>query len=121
MADRHTLHFKHLEPFKNWLIKNNWEMKPLSKSQYEVLRATKNGKWVIIYLKDSATEHYSLTENSIYVVNQWLKERKIRKEIIQEIKEIMETEGIKYLDFGRDEFALDYEEFKYVLEQMELD
>lgn len=85
MADRHTLHFKHLEPFKNWLIKNNWEMKPLSKSQYEVLRATKNGKWVIIYLKDSATEHYSLTENSIYVVNQWLKERKIRKEVVEEI------------------------------------
>lgn len=86
MADRHTLHFSKLESFKNWLIKNDWEMKPLSKSQYEVLRATKNGKWVIVYVKDEATEHYSLTENSISVVNQWLRERKIRKQVCEEIR-----------------------------------
>lgn len=87
MADRHTLHFNKLESFKNWLIKNNWEIKPLSKSQHEVLRATKDGRWVIIYLKDSATEHYSLTDNSISVVNQWLRERKIRETVCKEIRE----------------------------------
>ena len=65
MADRHTLHFNQLERFRNWLIKNDWEMKPLSKSQYEVLRATKNKEWVIIYKRDDAKEHYSLTNNSI--------------------------------------------------------
>lgn len=87
MADRHTLHFNKLDSFKKWLIKNDWEMKPLSKSQYEVLRATKNGKWVIVYVKDEATEHYSLTENSISVVNQWLRERKIRKQVCDEIRD----------------------------------
>lgn len=87
MADRHTLHFNKLDSFKKWLIKNDWEMKPLSKSQYEVLRATKNGKWVIVYVKDEATEHYSLTENSISVVNQWLREMKIRKQVCDEIRE----------------------------------
>ena len=92
MADRHTLHFNKLDSFKKWLIKNDWEIKPLSKSQYEVLRATKNGKWVIVYVKDEATEHYSLTENSISVVNQWLRERKIRKQVCDEIREEIEKE-----------------------------
>ena len=91
MADRHTLHFNKLDSFKKWLIKNDWEMKPLSKSQYEVLRATKNGKWVIVYVKDEATEHYSLTENSISVVNQWLRERKIRKQVCDEIRKQIES------------------------------
>lgn len=86
MADRHTLHFNQLERFRNWLIKNDWEMKPLSKSQYE--RATKNKEWVIIYKRDDAKEHYSLTNNSISVVNKWFRELKLRKKIVAEIRDI---------------------------------
>lgn len=79
MANRHTLHFNQLEKFTNWLIKNDWEIKPLSKSQYEVLRATKNKEWVIIYKRADAKEHYSLTDKTIKIVNKWLRELKGEK------------------------------------------
>lgn len=84
MADRHTFHFNHLEPFKKWLDKNKWEFKP--PSHYEVLKATKNKDWIIIYKKLEAKEHYTLTERSIYFVNKWFNELKIRKQVCDEIK-----------------------------------
>lgn len=87
MADRKTLHFSKLEEFKKWLVKNDWEIKPLSRSDYEVLRAKKDSDWVIVYKKDDATEHYSLTNNSIFVVNRWIRERKMRKHICDEIRD----------------------------------
>lgn len=120
MADRRTLHFNHLEDFREWLIKNNWEMKPLSKSQYEVLRATKDGRWVIVYIKDSATEHYSLTDNSISVVNQWLKELKIRKQVCSEIIKtschLIQNDGSIIYQLSDKELAL-IEKSKFVDEQ----
>jgi len=67
-------------------VKNDWEIKPLSRSDYEVLRAKKDSDWVIVYKKDDATEHYSLTNNSISVVNRWIRERKMRKQICDEIR-----------------------------------
>lgn len=36
MANRNTLHISKLEAFKNWLIKDGWEILPLSKNPYEV-------------------------------------------------------------------------------------
>lgn len=113
MADRKTLHFSKLDKFKNWLINNNWNIKPLSKSQYEVLRAEKNGSWVIVYAKDSATQHYSLTNNSIYVVNQWLKECKLRKQICDEIR--AKSVATELLYDGKREIA------QYTISKQELD
>lgn len=78
MANRHTLHFKHLDGFKKWLIENDWEIKPLSNSQYEVLRAKRDLEWVIVYKKLDAKEHYSLSDNASKWVNRWLHEMQIR-------------------------------------------
>ena len=92
MADRHTLHFSQLLEFKNWLIKNGWEIKPLSKSGYEVLRAVKEKQWIIVYKKEDAKEHFSLTDNGRRYVGLWLNELKIRKQVCDEIrKEIAEN------------------------------
>lgn len=40
MANRHTLHISKLEDFKDWLIKDGWEIEE-SQGFYEVLRARK--------------------------------------------------------------------------------
>lgn len=45
--------------------------------------------------------------------------KQVRKEVVQEIKEIIESDAVKYLDFNRDEFALDYQEFKDILNEIE--
>ena len=85
MADRHTFHFKHLKPFTHWLEKNGWEIQRIT--NYEVLKAVKNKQWVIAYQKANAKEHFTLTNNSIYVFNQWRNELKIRQMVCDEIRQ----------------------------------
>lgn len=80
MENRHTLHFKHLESFKKWLIENDWEIKPLSNSKYEVLRVKRDCEWVIVYKKDDAKEHYSLSDKANFWVNRWIRETQIRQD-----------------------------------------
>ena len=46
-------------------------------------------------------------------------DKQVRKEVCEEIKEIIESDAVKYLDFDRDEFALDYQEFKDILNEIE--
>lgn len=46
-------------------------------------------------------------------------DKQVRKEVCKEIKEIIESDAVKYLDFDRDEFALDYQEFKDILNEIE--
>lgn len=66
MANRNTLHISKLEAFKNWLIKDGWEILPLSKNPYEVLRASKMGisNPLIVY-SGKSKEHLSFA-------NEWL-------------------------------------------------
>ena len=66
MANRNTLHISKLEVFKNWLIKDGWEILPLSKNPYEVLRASKMGisNPLIVY-SGKSKEHLSFA-------NEWL-------------------------------------------------
>ena len=66
MANRNTLHISRLEAFKNWLIKDGWEILPLSKNPYEVLRASKMGisNPLIVY-SGKSKEHLSFA-------NEWL-------------------------------------------------
>lgn len=67
MANRNTLHISKLEAFKNWLIKDGWEILPLSKNPYEVLIASKMGisNPLIVY-SGKSKEHLSFA-------NEWLK------------------------------------------------
>jgi len=59
MATRNLLHKPHLEAFREWLIKTGWQIHE-TKGLYEVLRAYKGSKWLIVYRKASPKEHYSV-------------------------------------------------------------
>ena len=76
MARRDLLHHKHLEAFKNWLVEEGWTIEQ-SKGEYEVLRATKpkRKRPLIVFTKLYAKEHYSVMEQDIGVVINFLKSR----------------------------------------------
>lgn len=78
MANRHTLHISKLETFKEWLQKDGWELLPLSKNCYEVLRASKPGRKdpLIIYSKASAKEHLTVADRDYPVVAAFLRDEK---------------------------------------------
>lgn len=73
MANRNTLHISKLEAFKNWLIKDGWEILPLSKNPYEVLRASKMGisNPLIVY-SGKSKEHLSFANEWLPVVEAFL-------------------------------------------------
>ena len=76
MADRRTFHKKHLNDFKSWLENNGWKVEQ-TKGEYEVLRATINGrKPLIIYSRLDSKEHYSVLNNDMPVIKDFLKENK---------------------------------------------
>lgn len=73
MANRNTLHISKLEAFKNWLIKDGWEILPLSNNPYEVLRASKLGisNPLIVY-SGKSKEHLSFANEWLPVVEAFL-------------------------------------------------
>lgn len=74
MATRNLLHKSHLEPFKEWLIKTGYEIHD-TKGIYEVLRASKGSKWLIVYRKDSLKEHYTVRDIDYTTVSRFLRWR----------------------------------------------
>lgn len=77
MADRHTLSISKLNDFRELLVQNGWIIEPL-KGYYEVLRARKANKRysLIIYKKDSAIQHLTVCDSYLYLVRNYIKERK---------------------------------------------
>lgn len=81
MANRNTLSVSKLEDFKQWLIKDGWEIQE-TKGFWEVLRATKKGKKypLIIYRKyktiggSENIVHLSVLDRDIGVIRAFLKE-----------------------------------------------
>ena len=73
MANRNTLHISKLEAFKIWLIKDGWELLPLSKNPYEVLRASKLGisNPLIVY-SGKSKDHLSFANEWLPVVEAFL-------------------------------------------------
>lgn len=73
MANRNTLHISKLEAFKNWLIKDGWEILPLSNNPYEVLRASKLGisNPLIVY-SGKSKEHLSFANEWLPVIEAFL-------------------------------------------------
>ena len=73
MANRHTLHISKLEDFKEWLVKDGWEIEE-PKGIYEVLRARKQGRQnpLIIYTKADAKEHLSIMDRDSGIVGAFL-------------------------------------------------
>lgn len=77
MADRHRLHINKLDNFREWLIKDGWELEE-PKGLYEVLRARKSGRQnpLIVYKKNSAKEHLSVLDRDSGVLSAFLKSYK---------------------------------------------
>ena len=74
MATRNLLHKSHLDAFKEWLINNGWQIHD-PRGLYEVLRASKGGKWLIVYRRADAKEHYSVRDVDYSTVRRFLKWR----------------------------------------------
>lgn len=72
MANRCLLHKKKLDKFREWLVKDGWEIHPC-KDCFEVLRAKKDGKWLIVFGKIDAKQHYSIRDEDVKLVRRFLK------------------------------------------------
>lgn len=74
MATRNLLHKRHLEDFREWLINDGWKIHE-AKGIYEVLRASKGSKWLIVYCRTDAKEHYSVRDVDYSTVWRFLRWR----------------------------------------------
>lgn len=102
MANRNTLHISKLESFKNWLIKDGWELLPLSKNPYEVLRASKMGisNPLIVY-SGKSKEHLSFANEWLPVVEAFLH----KKTNADRIRSMTENEAIEELKYDCNEIG----------------
>ena len=79
MANRHTLPVTYLEGFKAWLVTDGWQVQE-PKGDYEVLRATKNGRKypLLVYRRHDTNGgkelvHYTVADRDMGVVMAFLK------------------------------------------------
>ena len=116
MANRHTLHISKLEDFKNWLVKEGWEIEE-PKGIYEVLRARKPGRQnpLIIYTKADAKEHLSIMDRDSGVIGAFLRDcrkpktnadriRAMSDEELAEFIEQVSTDSMETISFGTKEY-----------------
>jgi len=77
MGKRNVLHISKLEDLKKWLVKDGWELLPLSNNPYEVLRASKAGKQnpLIIY-SGKSSEHLSFADMDMPVIGAFIRDQK---------------------------------------------
>lgn len=93
MANIHTLHISKLEDFKNWLVKEGWEIEE-PKGIYEVLRARKQGRQnpLIVYTQAYAKEHLSVMDRNSGVVGAFLRDCKKPKTNADRIRAMTDKE-----------------------------
>ena len=106
MANRNTLHISKLESFKNWLIKDGWEILPLSKNPYEVLRASKMGisNPLIVY-SGKSKEHLSFANEWLPVVEAFLH----KKTNADKIRAMSDEELAEFIINFENHFGEEYE------------
>lgn len=71
MAMRNLLHQSKLGAFERWLENDGWTICAV-KGFYEVLRAKKNGRYLLVYRKLDAKEHYSVMDADCGIVRKFL-------------------------------------------------
>ena len=81
MANRNTLSANQVEKFKAYLVADGWKLQE-PKGDYEVLRATKEGKRypLIVYERLNTTAgkdivHYTLLDRDVGIVRAFLKKK----------------------------------------------
>ena len=75
MALRNRLHINKIEDFKSWLVQDGWELVDV-KGYYEVLRAKKAKRTLIVYKKLDAKEHVSVQDKDSGVLGAYFRDRK---------------------------------------------
>lgn len=92
MADRHRLHTSKLEDFKEWLVKDGWDIEE-PKGTWEVLRARKSGRNnpLIVYTKMDAKEHLSVMDRDSGVIGAFLRDSKKPKTNADKIRSMNEV------------------------------
>ena len=93
MADRSRLHINKLEEFKEWLVKDGWEIGE-PKGDWEVLRARKSGRQnpLIIYTKMNAKEHLSVMDRDSGVIGAFLRDSKKPKTQADKLRAMSDLE-----------------------------
>ena len=81
MANRNTLAVNQLEDFKAWLVTDGWQIQE-PKGDYEVLRATKNGRKhpLLVYYRHDTNGgkelvHYTVADRDMGVVGAYYKKK----------------------------------------------
>lgn len=77
MANRHTLHLKHLEEFTEWLILDGWTIEK-TKGYYQMLVARKAGRKhpLILYSKLEIKEHLTVRDMDMPVVRAFFRNKR---------------------------------------------
>lgn len=75
MANRNTLHKTKLGDFTEWLIQDGWTIQQ-PKGFYEVLRAKKGKRTMLVFSKLEAKEHYTIPDNCMGTFIAYLKSKK---------------------------------------------
>ena len=98
MANRHTLHISKLEDFKEWLVKDGWEIEE-PKGIWEVLRARKSGRQnpLMVYRKADAKEHLSIMDRDSDVVGAFLRDCKKTKTNADRIRSMSDEELAEFI------------------------
>ena len=98
MADRHRLHISKLDDFKEWLIKDGWDIEE-PKGTWEVLRARKSGRNnpLIVYTKMDAKEHLSVMDRDSGVIGAFLRDSKKPKTNADKIRSMNDEELAEFL------------------------
>ena len=98
MANRHTLHISKLEDFKEWLVKDGWEIEE-TKGIWEVLRARKSGRQnpLMVYRKADAKEHLSIMDRDSDVVGAFLRDCKKTKTNADRIRSMSDEELAEFI------------------------
>lgn len=93
MAKRNVLHISKLENLKKWLVKDGWQLLPLSNNHYEVLRAGKAGRQnpLVIYSAKSS-EHLSFADRDMPVIGAFLRDQKKPKTNADRIRSMTDEE-----------------------------
>ena len=112
MANRHTLHISKLEDFKEWLVKDGWEIEE-PKGIWEVLRARKSGRQnpLMVYRKEDAKEHLSIMDRDSGVVGAFLRDCKKTKTNADRIRSMSDEELAEFLCKVKSDYQLADHEF----------
>ena len=76
MAKRDLLHMNHLKDLEKWLVERGYSIKQPNEYASEVLRAATDSNTVVIYRRNSACEHCTVKDKDVYLIWQFIKERR---------------------------------------------